>query len=505
MARNIRRALGPKFHQPTARRSGTPILLTIATAMALSASTFTAVLADPAVNPGHALAQRFAEDAERARTTEASRTDAAKKASDLRRKEQAQRKWEAEMLARAKAEAEERRQLEIDAARLDAARIAREAQEAEAAGRHADNARAAEALRLAAERTAADEARKAADVRRIAQEKELQNARLAEEGRRAEAERVEALRTTEASARLAEEARHAEQAAWAAEESRRAEARRRAADDAMIAVKRSTEQESRRIADLEAAAETERVAARLRMIRDEHLARHMREGESTQPTGEHVPSGGIGRVGVPSTPAIPRRAELPEIHKAADAPSGDDAPSRYDTRARSFDGRVTILLQMEPNAQAGRRHESMDPVLCVAEGCYVSNGPGHPASFLPGRRATRFGNAISRRAGACNHAYTCVFRDVDIGALPAEVQPVDIRVLRHDRRTPETVEAMSTCRGTTGRLACTGAIQGDGYTMWVIPEQVAARLPIDLFGITADNGDRYDPRSAMAQPRGGRW
>ena len=501
--------------------------------MALSASTITPILADPADKPGHVIAQRFAEDAERARVTEATRKDAAKKAADLRRKEQtekvakeqARKKWETEMLARAKAEAEERRQLEVDAARLDAARIARETQEADAARRSAEAARAAdemarkaedtrrtaEALRLAAERAAADEARKAADIRRIAEDRELegrrieaariaeearrtQNARLAEEGRLAEAERVEALRKAEASARLAEE-------------SRRAEAQRRAAEEAQLAVKRATEAETRRVADLEAAAETERVAARLRAIRDEHIARHMQadvpNDPGARPSGEHVPSGGIGRLGVPPAPELPRTTQTPEVHMAADAP-----PSRYDTPSRALshthDGRVTILLQMEPNAQQGRRHESMDPVLCVADGCYVSNGPDHPASFLPGRRATRFGNAISRRAGACNHAYTCVFRDVEIGALPAEVQPVDVRILRHDRRAPESVETLSTCRGTPGRLACTGAIRGDGYTMWVIPESVAARLPVELFGVTADGGAGNDPRSAMAPTRG-RW
>jgi colicin import membrane protein len=520
--------------------------MTIATAMALSASTATPILADPASNPGHALAQRFAEDAERARAAEAARRDAARKATDLRRKEQAdkvarvqaQKKWEAEMLARAKAEAEDRRQLEAEAARLDAARIAREVQEAETARRIAETVRAAdeaartaedmrrtaETLRLAAERTAADEARKAAEIRRFAEEKELearrieavrlaeearraQNARLAEEGRRAEAERGDALRKAEASARLAEEARRAEQAARTAEEMKRAEAQRRAAEDAQLAIKRATDAETRRVGDLEAAAETERVAARLRAIRDEHLARHM-PGDAPRdagapPAGEHVPSGGIGRLAVPPAPDMPRTAPSPDVHRAADAP-----PSRYNTPSRALshthDGRVTILLQMEAREQHGRRHESMDPVLCVTDGCYVSNGPEHPASFLPGRRATRFGNAISRRAGACNHAYTCVFRDVEIGALPAEVQPVDIRILRHDRRAPESVETMSTCRGTPGRLACTGAIKGDGYTMWVIPESVAARLPVELFGITADGGTGHDPRSAMAPIRG-RW
>jgi hypothetical protein len=490
VARNIRRALSLVEHQPSARSAGLPILMTVAAAMALSASMIIPTRADPAAHPGHALAQRFAEDAQRARAAEAAR-----KASDLHRSQQAQKKWEAEMLARAKAEAEERRQLEAEAARLDAARMAREAAEAETARRKAETARTAEEKQLEARRIEA--ARIAEETRRA------QDARLAEESRRAEAERTEALRQAEVTARMAEDARRAEQAAWAEEEAKRIE-------DAQLAVKRATEEEARRVGALEADAEIERVAARLRAIREEHLARHMREGDDAPPAGEHVPSGGIGRLGVPPAPDMPRSTELPEVHKAADAPpSRYDAPSydersHYDAPSRAFSGRVTVLLQMEPSGLRGRRHESMDPVLCLVDGCYVSNGPEYPASFLYGRKATRFGNAISRRAGACNHAYTCVFRSVEIGALPAEIQPVDIRVLRHDRRAPESVDALSTCRGTTGRLACTGAIRGDGYTMWVIPEQVAARLPVELFGVTTDSGDRYDPRSAMAPSRG-RW
>jgi colicin import membrane protein len=118
----------------------------------------------------------------------------------------------------------------------------------------------------------------------------------------------------------------------------------------------------------------------------------------------------------------------------------------------------------------------------VAGGCYVSNGADHPATFLHGHRAIRFGNAISRRAGDCNGDYTCVFRNVDLGALPAEIQPVDIRVLRHDRRAPEYVEALSSCRIAAGeRLACTGAIHGDGFTMLVISEDMAERVPPHAF------------------------
>ena len=334
-----------------------------------------------------------------------------------------------------------------------------------------------------------------------------QNARLAEEGRRAEAERIDALRKAEASARLAEEARRAEQATRTAEEMKRAEAQRRTAEDAQLAIKRATDAETRRVGDLEAAAETERVAARLRAIRDEHLARHM-PGDAPRdtgapPAGEHVPSGGIGRLAVPPAPDMPRTAR----HRTC---TGLPTPLRRDTTRPHGPSRI-LMTAASPSCcrwkraqQHGRRHESMDPVLCVTDGCYVSNGPEHPASFLPGRRATRFGNAISRRAGACNHAYTCVFRDVEIGALPAEVQPVDIRILRHDRRAPESVETLSTCRGTPGRLACTGAIRGDGYTMWVIPVFGCGAPARGTLWRDRSSGPRDDPRSAMAPTRG-RW
>ena len=170
---------------------------------------------------------------------------------------------------------------------------------------------------------------------------------------------------------------------------------------------------------------------------------------------------------------------------------------------------MTVLLQMEPRYRRGRRYESMDPVLCMSGGCYVSNGPFASASFIHGRGAMRFGNAIGRRAGACNGDTTCVFRDVDLGGLPADVQPVDIRVIRHDRREPERVDVLSHCRTTANdRMTCTGAIEGDGYTMWVISEDDAERLPPHAFENVLATGladaERADADPKLMAPRG-RW
>ena len=497
----------------------------LTTAVILTVSAVAPAVADPAVHPGHAIADRFAADADRARAAEAARKDAARQEAQRRRaaqaekaaKEKAQKEWEAELLARAKAEAEDRRQLEIEASRLDAARAAREAQEAEAEHQRAERARLIEAQRQVEQARIAEDALKAEETKRAAEALRLAAERAAaEETRKAEEAKAQETRRIEA-ARLADEARRTEQAAWAAEEAKRAETIRKAneelrvaaeraaaedakrAEEAQRAVKRATEDETRRVGALEADAEVKRVAERLRRIREEHLARHTGSAERTvQPSSATVP---VNRLGGPTVADAPNsKAATPQL--VAGPP-----PEQVPLEAASFhtDGRVTVLLQMEPRFRRGRGHESMDPVLCLVDGCYVSNGPQAPATFLPGHRAMRFGNVIGRRAGACNHAHACVFRDVDIGALPAEVQPVDIRVLRHDRRQPESIDALSTCRGTAGRLACKDPIQGDGYTMWVIPEAVARRLPVELFGIAAaEEGSADSPRAAQLRPRG-RW
>ncbi len=493
-----------------------------------------------AKDPAHSIANRFAEDAQRA---DAQRKESARKQAQQRREEaakaKAQKVYEAEMLARARAESEERRKLEEQAARLDALRAEREARDAEAERQRTEKARLIEAARETEKARVAEEARKAEEARLAEVAR-----KAAEETERAEAERAaEVRRRAEIAARAAEDARRVEEAhkaeevhkaedvrranealRVAAEEARKVEADKRAAE-ARRAIERATADETRRVADIEGEAEIARVAERLRRIREEDLAKRTGiaavpasgptipvSGPVTGPTDERKlePSSGRGRVVEyderRDVPLQPPRARAGSPLPSYQSPEPKLAPeSRYD-------GRVTVLLQMEPRNRRGRGYESMDPVLCTAEGCYVSNGPVQPASFLYGRGAMRFGNAISRRAGACNHAYTCIFRNVDLGALPADVQPVDIRVIRHDRRDPERVEALSTCRVTVGdRLSCTDAIEGDGYTMWVISEADAERLPPHAFGsmlagrlADAERADAelMDPK--LMAPRG-RW
>lgn len=164
------------------------------------------------------------------------------------------------------------------------------------------------------------------------------------------------------------------------------------------------------------------------------------------------------------------------------------------------DWRVTVLMIMAPGTYGIRRGASVaDPVLCTTDGCYVSNGADIPARFMPRRRALGVGNTFGARAGACRQSLSCVFRDVAF-EYPALLQPVDLHVLKHDRRRPQRILTDSDCRLAAGRLACSRGVYADDYVLWIVPERIAAMAGPEVLEQALRDGLSYS-RSAEAAPR----
>ena len=55
-----------------------------------------------------------------------------------------------------------------------------------------------------------------------------------------------------------------------------------------------------------------------------------------------------------------------------------------------------------------------------------------------------------------------------------------MRVMRHDRREAQLIEAAADCQVHSGRLACRRTIQAGNYVMWVVPEAIAAAAGPEL-------------------------
>lgn len=339
---------------------------------------------------------------------------------------------EIEMLERARAEADARR---------DALVKAREAAEQDETS-SPDPARIEEARRTAeeAQRAAAEAVRKA----------DAEQQRLAEQRRRDE----DAQRTAESTRKVELERRRREEAERTAESARKLDEERRLADDRQKANEREVAQ-----MEAEREAEADRIDEALRKARE---ARARRSGIERAPYVESSPS---GRERPEAAFPDRRTAELV-------APPHDRAPERG-VAEPSHSPRVTVLLTMVPGNRGIRRHNKTgDPILCGEQGCYISAGSEAPAEVLPMRRAFGASRTLGDRAGACSNQLGCVFRGVDVVAYPAILQPVDMRLLRHDRRQPHVLHETSACSLTSGRLACT-SIQGPDYTMWVVPEELA--------------------------------
>lgn len=433
-------------------------------------------------NPAHSIADRFAHESDAPAGSPDNASSDDQDRQSLERKLEAEERLradEAEMLERAKVEAEERKAADQQARRAaEDRRVADEAEDKAARDRAAKEATdikaAAEQARLAAakadaERRAAEEAklreddeRKAKEQRQDAERKAAEEKRIAEEKAEAERKAAEDARIRVEEARKADEQRRLETAAAKeAEEKRlaaeRAEADRVAADAARVRIEEAKQADALRRMEAEREEEARRLSEKLARAREQREARE--------------PDQGYSALGNP--PAAETSEH--EVQSSVEVTSGKvDAPAEQ---------RATILLIMEPGTRGIRRYEkTADPIICIGATCYIGGGVDAPAVSMTRARAFGPGNTLGQRAGACRHSLVCVFRDVAVGVGRFDIQPIDLRILRHDRRETLSAETDRTCTAAAGHLRCARGLQAGSYRVWIVPESVASRAGPSALG-----------------------
>lgn len=364
-------------------------------------------------NPAHDIADKFSRASESRKAPGGAKTDAEARAAEQLRA------YEEDMLARARAEQSARTKADLSREEMAAReRTRREADERERVARDQE----------AAERKAKTEA----DARHAA-EREAMKLREAE---RQSAEREREVRN------LAE---------------RLAAARKARADErSRIAHEKAARDEANKVAQAEALLRVERARTRLseRRLR---LGARIEAAERLRLALLHLPIEPNGLGAAPITTGATHRDD-----------THDDISHIAKPR------RVTVLIVMTPGKRGIRRwNKTADPMLCIEGGCYISAGGAEPARLVSRREGFGPGIALGDRAGACRSQLACVFRDVDLTADRAWMQPVDLRILRHDRRESRMVSADPSCRIERGRLSCARTVEGEGYRAWIVPEDAA--------------------------------
>lgn len=277
---------------------------------------------------------------------------------------------------------------------------------------------------------------------------------------RAKAQREELARRAAEAARRAFEAERAQRRTDEAEmlARARAEAEARWAEEARTSVEAQRAEEARQLAD------------KLRQARDAEAERTVREAEARRSGQPDEPSESTGpALETDETYPAPIAPTPPDIRDAAEPPRPPHQPVR-----RMANTHATVLLLMEPGSRGIRRwNKTADPMLCIGDTCYVSTGAAGPVTALNRAKAFGPGVALGSRAGACRNALGCVFRGVRLDRPITSMQPIDLRILRHDRREIREVTADETCRLTRGVLSCRAPVRADTYRAWIVPEDLA--------------------------------
>ncbi|MGQ0671590.1 MAG: hypothetical protein ACT4N2_01740 [Hyphomicrobium sp.] len=342
--------------------------------------------------------------------------------------------------------------------------------------------------------------RKAAD--RVATEREQAAKRArAEELDMLERARAEAAaRDREAREHLARQ-REAEERETARRQAEAEKARLAAEDEARrVAEQARIAAETRQRAEQEAAErmEAERKAAE-KQAEEQRLAaeqaqREARRQEEARQLADKHNRLRVEREQAEKSAAVPL-PPLPPAPLISSAP--DDSPAAG--RNSPLETRVTVLLVLDPGDRGIRRFEkTADPILCLGANCFVSSGSALPSLQMPRIKAFGAGNTLGRRAGSCRHKLACAFRGVDINAETAALQPIDLRIMRHDRREVLSVRADRSCDIDQGRLACGEPARARTWRAWIVPEHVAERAGPKLLEAALAAG-LPDGRSAFSE------
>lgn len=195
--------------------------------------------------------------------------------------------------------------------------------------------------------------------------------------------------------------------------------------------------------------------------------------------------------------ALPTAAPVTHPAPGVETGSLDNAPEWHNRQIE----RVTVLLAIEPGRRGIRRlGKTGDPILCLGETCYVSRGAEDRARRMTRRRAFGTVNTLGNRAGACRNSLACVFRDVRLQGGKATIQPIDLRIMRHDRRETTRVTADRTCRIVDKRLTCARPVVSETYTAWIVPEDLAVEAGVRILETALLKSVRYaQPREAAAK------
>lgn len=205
---------------------------------------------------------------------------------------------------------------------------------------------------------------------------------------------------------------------------------------------------------------------------------------------------------VPEAPAQispPPAAPSPPAKLAALPPKATDDPPRPSVEAAPTSPlptrtAATVLLVLDPEG-AGLGIKP-DPILCIDNTCWLSNGFRAPARSLPRNQAVALKGTGDTTAESCSGKSGCVYRNVIIDPTH-RIDVIEVGEGGGASAGAYTVTADKSCRVDGDSLSCNNGLATQNFRIWVVPEaQAEAAGAIRLENTLAEGLPEIDVSSA---------
>lgn len=141
---------------------------------------------------------------------------------------------------------------------------------------------------------------------------------------------------------------------------------------------------------------------------------------------------------------------------------------------------ASVLLAIETGGASTKSADAstFDPIICVADTCFLSAGLTADAVKLSKVDALKLKSSNDASPDACRGKVGCVFRNVGL-PKDALIQIVELGGATADPAHTYAAEPDASCKSSEGALACDNPIATADFRIWVVPEATAKTAGVE--------------------------
>ncbi len=130
---------------------------------------------------------------------------------------------------------------------------------------------------------------------------------------------------------------------------------------------------------------------------------------------------------------------------------------------------ATVLIVLDTSTALGFKP---DPIICIDDRCWLSNGIGAPALAMPRTQAVALPTTDDATTDSCSGKSACVYRGVAIDPA-ARLEVIEVGEGHGASAGAYTVATDTSCRKDHSTLLCDNGLATQNFRIWVVPEATA--------------------------------